>query len=182
MLVWSSSQWPPWRNRATPCKESSGFSSAFRCVRFAFVCMCVYRFTNGVALSLMHASFTQLLQRAVLTIRFYISTSLLLCCAVLCSGCCFSLRLSSERWFQMYRDSWQSRRQEQNFLSAKWLIKCQMRVMRMSSSALLIKRCWLLGRSMKAPRGFKMYKGKGTIWSLMILERTGLLHGHAWPA
>ena len=61
-------------------------------------CVCVYvKVTHGVALSLMHASFTQLLQRAVLTIRFYISTSLLLCCAVLCSGCCFSLRLSSER-------------------------------------------------------------------------------------
>lgn len=46
-------------------------------------CVCVYvKVTHEVALSLMHASFTQLLQRAVLTIRFYISTFLLLCCAV----------------------------------------------------------------------------------------------------
>jgi hypothetical protein len=48
-------------------------------------CVCVYvKVTHGVALSLMHASFTQLLQRAVLTIRIYISTFLLLCCVVLC--------------------------------------------------------------------------------------------------
>ena len=52
-----------------------------RQIRFR-VYVCMSRFTHGVALSLMHASFTQLLQRAVLTICFYISTSLLLCCAV----------------------------------------------------------------------------------------------------
>ena len=52
-----------------------------RQIRFR-VYVCMSRFTHGVALSLMHASFTQLLLRAVLTIRFYISTSLLLCCAV----------------------------------------------------------------------------------------------------